>query len=91
MQSGSLPSFLSTSTVQCKMIKERDGVKDLVVTHTNGRVEVGKGRGIHSGGRLWQHKASKWLPSAWTVGAPLLDGADRRALQVRCRHMFCNV
>ena len=77
------------------MIKERDGVEDLVVTHANGNVELGKGRGIHSRGRLWQRKAGKWLPSAmpsaWTAGAPLLDGADRRALRVRRRHMFCNV
>ena len=73
------------------MIKERDGVEDLVVTDANGHMEVGKGREIHSGRRLWQRKASKWLPSAWTVGAALVDGADRRALEVRRRHMFCNV
>ena len=33
--------------VQCKMIKERDDVEDIVVTDANGHVEVGKGRGIH--------------------------------------------
>ena len=73
------------------MIKERDGVEYLVVTDANGHVEVGKGRGIHSGCRSWQHKARKWPHRPWTVGAPLLDGSDRRALQVRRRHMFCNV
>ena len=91
MRSGSSPSFLATPTVPCKMIKERDGVEDLVVTHANGHVELDRGRRIHSRGRLWQRKASKWLPSAWMGGAPLLDGADRRALRVRRRHMFHNV
>ena len=61
---------MSTPTVQCKMIKERDGVEDLVVTDANGHVEVGKGRGIHSGCRQWQHKARKWPRRPWTVGAP---------------------
>ena len=64
------PYFLSTPTVPCKMIKERDGVEDLVVTRANGHVEVGKGRGIHSGCRVWQHKARKWPRRPWTVGAP---------------------
>ena len=56
------------------MIKERDGVEYLVVTDANGHVEVGKGRGTHSGCRSWQHKARKWPHRPWTVGAPLLDG-----------------
>ena len=53
-----------------KMIKERDGVEDLVVTDATGHVEVGKCRGIHSGCRVWQHKPRKWLRRPWTVGAP---------------------
>ena len=73
------------------MIKERDGVEDLVVTDANGHVEVGKGRGIHSGCRLWQHKARKWRGRIghgrserhyWT--APIVGRST-----VRRRHMFC--
>ena len=56
-----------SASLSSKMIKERDGVEDLVVTDANGHVEVGKGRGIHSGCRSWQHKARKWLHRPWTA------------------------
>ena len=51
------------------MIKEGDGVEDLVVSYATGHVEVGQGSGIHSGGRWWQCKAHK-------LAAIGLDGSD---------------